>query len=70
MSDLVDEFIEHYGDRLLDPDAFPAQAKHQMKLFKYMKQFQQEQMIKETEENENENAGSTTTSDAATEKET
>lgn len=68
MSDLVDEFIEHYGDRLLDPDAFPAQAKHQMKLFRYMKQFQQEQMIKETEETEN--ARSTTTSDAATEKET
>ena len=68
MSDLVDEFIEHYGDRLLDPDAFPAQAKHQMKLFKYMKQFQQEQMIKETEETENER--SATASDAATEKET
>lgn len=70
MSDLIDEFIEHYGDRLLDPDVFPAQANHQMKLFKYMKQFQPEQQIKETEENENENAGSTTTSDAATEKET
>ena len=68
MSDLVDEFIEHYGDRLLDPDAFPAQAKHQMKLFRYMKQFQQEQMIKETEETEN--ARSATASDAATEKET
>jgi hypothetical protein len=68
MSDLVDEFIEHYGDRLLDPDAFPAQAKYQMKLFKYMKQFQQEQMIKETEETEN--ARSATASDAATEKET
>ena len=68
MSDLVDEFIEHYGDRLLDPDAFPAQATYQMKLFKYMRQFQPEQMIKETEENEN--ARSATTSDAATEKET
>jgi hypothetical protein len=68
MSDLIDAFIEHYGDRLLDPYVFPAQAKHQMKLFKYMKQFQPEQQIKETEENENE--GSTTTSDAATEKET
>lgn len=68
MSDLVDEFIEHYGDRLLDPDAFPAQAKHQMKLFKYMKQFQQEQMIKETEETEN--ARSATASDDAIEKET
>jgi hypothetical protein len=68
MSDLVDEFIEHYGDRLLDPDAFPAQAKYQMKLFKYMKQFQQEQMIKETEETEN--ARSATASDDATEKET
>ena len=68
MSDLVDEFIEHYGDRLLDPDVFPAQANYQMKLFKYMKQFQPEQQIKETEENEN--AGSTTTPDAATEKET
>lgn len=68
MSDLIDEFIEHYGDRLLDPDVFPAQANHQMKLFKYMKQFQPEQQIKETEENEN--AGSTTTSDVATEKET
>lgn len=65
MSDLIDEFIEHYGDRLLDPDVFPAQANYQMKLFKYMKQFQPEQQIKE-----NENAGSTTTSDAATEKET
>ena len=68
MSDLVDEFIEHYGDRLLDPDAFPAQAKHQMKLFKYMKQFRPEQQIKETEETEN--ARSATASDAATEKET
>ena len=68
MSDLIDEFIEHYGDRLLDPDVFPAQANYQMKLFKYMKQFQPEQQIKETEENEN--AGSATTSDAATEKET
>lgn len=68
MSDLIDEFIEHYGDRLLDPDVFPAQANYQMKLFKYMKQFQPEQQIKETEENEN--AGSTTTSDAAAEKET
>lgn len=68
MSDLIDEFIEHYGDRLLDPDVFPAQANYQMKLFKYMKQFQPEQQIKETEENEN--AGSTTTSDAVAEKET
>lgn len=65
MSDLIDEFIEHYGDRLLDPDVFPAQANYQMKLFKYMKQFQPEQQIEE-----NENAGSTTTSDAAAEKET
>ncbi len=65
MSDLIDEFIEHYGDRLLDPDVFPAQVNYQMKLFKYMKQFQPEQQIEE-----NENAGSTTTSDAATEKET
>ena len=69
MSDLIDEFIEHYGDRLLDPHVFPAQANYQMKLFKYMKQFQPEQQIKETEENENENAGSTTASDAAAEKE-
>ena len=53
MSDLIDEFIEHYGDRLLDPDVFPAQANYQLKLFKYMKQFQPEQQIKETEENEN-----------------
>ncbi len=68
MSDLIDEFIEHYGDRLLDPYVFPAQSLYQMKLFKYMKQFQPEQQIKETEENEN--TGSTTTSDAATEKET
>lgn len=68
MSDLIDEFIEHYGDRLLDPAVFPAQANYQMKLFKYMKQFQPEQQIKETEETET--AGSTTTSDAATEKET
>ena len=68
MSDLIDEFIEHYGDRLLDPDVFPAQANYQMKLFKYMKQFHPEQTIKATEENEN--AGSTTASDATTEKET
>lgn len=29
------QFVEHYGDRLVDPEVFPETFKYQLKLFNY-----------------------------------
>jgi hypothetical protein len=33
--DFINQFVEHYGDRLADPEAFPQTFSYQLRIFKY-----------------------------------